>query len=331
METLLVGLFAYVLVLWPLVAASRRVLGVRVGYVRALCAAVFGGVVGGLVVRTFPLTVQTSAGAAVGLLIPLAGGTLAATLLFLFVAELAAPSGTALGLFAHLRSVRARAARARRYSRITRVAIRHGLGGYLTGRREPGLGPGRHAKLARSLRRALEEGGVTFVKLGQLLSTRSDLLPPAFVDELSRLQDRVAPAPAEAVFALLREELGAESAVVFAEFDPEPLAAASIAQVYGARLRSGAEVVVKVQRPGIRAQAERDVDIVRRLAALLDERADWAHALGVVDLAAGFADALAEELDFRVEAANLEAVAARPVAGLTLPTVHKHGPRNACS
>ncbi|MET7998000.1 AarF/UbiB family protein [Amycolatopsis sp. NPDC005232] len=323
METLLVGLFAYVLVLWPLVAASRRVLGVRVGYVRALCAAVFGWVVGGLVVRTFPLAVLESAGAAVGLLIPLAGCALAATLLFLFVAELAAPSGTGRGLFGQLRSVRARVARARRYSRIMRIAIGHGLGGYLTGRREPGLGPGRHAKLARSLRRALEEGGVTFVKLGQLLSTRSDLLPPAFVDELGRLQDRVAPAPAEAVFAMLREELGADPEDVFAEFDPEPLAAASIAQVYGARLRSGAEVVVKVQRPGIRAQAERDVDIVRRLAALLDERAGWARALGVADLADGFADALAEELDFRVEAANIEAVAAQPVAGVTLPTVHK--------
>ncbi|MFJ7216611.1 ABC1 kinase family protein [Amycolatopsis sp. NPDC098790] len=304
----------YALVLWPLVVASRRVLGVRVGAVRALCGAAFGWLVAGGIGQAFPLSLLHNGGAAVGLLIPLAGSAFLATLIFLFVAELALPAGFRPG------ALRAKVRRARRYSRISRIAIKHGLGRPIAGRREPGV---RHAKLARSLRLALEEGGVTFVKLGQLLSTRADLLPPVFVDELAKLQDRVAPAKADAVRAVLTEELGGSPDDVFAEFDPEPLAAASVAQVYRARLRSGEDVVVKVQRPGVREQAERDIDIVRRVAAALEERAEWARSLGVADLADGFADALAEELDFTIEARNIAAVAATSCPDVALPTVHK--------
>ncbi|WP_116203691.1 ABC1 kinase family protein [Amycolatopsis circi] len=317
MQTLLLGLLAYVVVLWPLVAAARKVLGVRVGLVRALGAALAGWLVAGTVVRLFPIAVLTNAGVAIGLLIPLAGSALVVTLLVLFVAELAIPSGGP-GLFARMRSLRSRAARTRRYSRIMRIAIRHGLGSFLTGRRT--AGPDGSAKLARSLRLALEEAGVTFVKLGQLLSTRSDLLPPVYIRELSRLHDQVPPAPEDEVRALLREEI---DLTAFAHIDDKPLAAASIAQVYGARLRSGTEVVVKVQRPDIREQVERDIDIVRRLAAVLYERADWARSLGVLELADGFAESLEDELDFRTEAANIEAIAAHPIPGVTLPTVHK--------
>lgn len=133
MQTLLLGLLAYVVVLWPLVAAARKVLGVRVGLVRALGAALAGWLVAGTVIRLFPIAVLSNAGVAIGLLIPLAGSALAVTLLVLFVAELAVPSGGP-GLFARMRSLRSRAARARRYSRIMRIAIRHGLGSFLTGR-----------------------------------------------------------------------------------------------------------------------------------------------------------------------------------------------------
>ncbi|WP_326947898.1 AarF/UbiB family protein [Amycolatopsis sp. NBC_01307] len=316
----LLTLPVYVLVLWPLVAASRRVLGVRIGAVRALCGAAFGWLVAGGVAQAFPKSLPGHGAAFLGLLIPLAGSAFLATLVFLFVAEMAFPGGLGLG---RLRAAYARVSRARRYSQISRIAIKHGLGRYLAGRREPGLAPGRQAKLARSLRRALEEGGVTFVKLGQLLSTRADLLPAAFVEELGKLQDQVAPAPADAVRAVLEAELGGSPDDVFAEFDPEPLAAASIAQVYKARLRSGEDVVVKVQRPGVREQAERDVDIVRRVAAALEERADWARSLGVAELADGFATALAEELDFTIEARNIAAVAATSGPDVALPTVHK--------
>ncbi|WP_086842396.1 ABC1 kinase family protein [Amycolatopsis kentuckyensis] len=318
--TILLGLLTlplYALLLWPLVAAARRVLGVRIGAVRALCAAAFGWLVAGGIGQAFPVSLLHHGGAAIGLLIPLAGSAFLATLIFLFVAELALPHGIGLG------RLRGRLSRTRRYAQISRIAVKHGLGRYLTGRREPGLAPGRHAKLARSLRRALEEGGVTFVKLGQLLSTRADLLPPVFADELGRLQDQVAPARADAVRALLTGELGGSPDDVFAEFDPEPLAAASVAQVYRAKLRSGEDVVVKVQRPGVREQAERDIAIVRRVAAALEDRADWARSLGVADLAEGFATALAEELDFTIEARNITAVAATGSPDVVLPRVHK--------
>ncbi|MEU8633727.1 AarF/UbiB family protein [Amycolatopsis sp. NPDC048633] len=307
----------YALVLWPLVVASRRVLGVRIGAVRALCGAGFGWLVAGGIGQAFPLSLRHNGGAAVGLLIPLAGSAFLATLIFLLVAEMALPGGF------RLRAVRTKILRARRYSQISRIAIKHGLGRYLAGRRDPDLAPGRHAKLARSLRRALEEGGVTFVKLGQLLSTRADVLPPVFVDELGKLQDQVAPAKADAVWAVLTEELGGSPDDVFAEFDPEPLATASVAQVYRAKLRGGEDVVVKVQRPGVREQAERDIDIVRRVAAALEDRADWARSLGVAELADGFAEALAEELDFTIEARNIAAVTATSCPDVALPTVHK--------
>ncbi|MEV6911858.1 AarF/UbiB family protein [Amycolatopsis sp. NPDC051071] len=324
---LLLGLLTlpvYALMLWPLVVAARRVLGVRIGVIRAFCAAGFGWLVAGGILSAFPRPMFAGGGAFAGLIIPVAGGAFLATLMFLFVAEFVLPSGAGLGLIGRIRSLRRRAARTRRYSQITRIAVKHGLGRYLTGRREPGLAQVRHAKLARSLRRALEEGGVTFVKLGQLLSTRSDLLPPVFIDELSKLQDQVAFADADEIATVLREELGGDPDEIFAEFDPEPIAAASIAQVYRAKLRDGQDVVVKVQRPGVQALVDRDLDIVRRVAAALDLRADWARSLGVVDLAEGFADALVEELDFRTEARNIESVAAA-YAGteVAMPTVHK--------
>ncbi|MFD9896149.1 ABC1 kinase family protein [Amycolatopsis sp. NPDC059027] len=326
MENLLLSLLSIpllALVLWPLVVASRRVLGVRIGFVRAVCGAAFGWMVAAAVARAFSPSMAASPAAAAGLLIPLAGCAFLATLVFLFVAEMALPAGSGRGLFSLVRAARTKVSRGRRYSQITRIAIKHGLGRYLVGRREPDVAPGRQAALARSLRRALEDGGVTFVKLGQLLSTRADLLPPVFVEELGKLQDQVRPAPTEAVRAVLRAELGGEPEDVFAEFDPEPLAAASIAQVYQAKLKNGEDVVVKVQRPEVREQAERDVDIVRRVAVALDERADWARALGVIDLADGFAAALAEELDFRTEARNIEAVTAQSGMDVALPTVHK--------
>lgn len=97
---------------------------------------------------------------------------------------------------------------------------------------------------------------------------------------------------------------------MFAAFDKVPLAAASIAQAYTARLHTGEDIVVKVQRPGIGKVVARDLDIVRRLAATLERRTRWGRALGLRDLAEGFAVAIREELDFRVEAANMAAVAA---------------------
>ncbi len=150
-----------------------------------------------------------------------------------------------------LRGARRLAGRTRRYSQISRILARHGLLPYLRGARRSELSTadGR-ARLARSLRLALEDGGVTFVKLGQVLSTRRDLLPPEFIVELSRLQDDAPRVPWPDIKAVLEDALGGLVSEKFASFDEEPIAAASIAQVHTATLLSGERVVVKVRRPG---------------------------------------------------------------------------------
>jgi ubiquinone biosynthesis protein len=294
----LITVVSIALVVWAFAAAARRLLGVPVGLLRALLA-------GGLAVLIVGV-VNRSGGMSRPAYLPLQIGIgMVVALTFLVISETLVPTGTVPSPLEWPRALRHRLGRTRRYSQISRIAFRHGIGSVLVGRGRTSS-PG----LARSVRQALEEGGVTFVKLGQLASTRADLLPPLFIDELSSLQDRVTPAPWDEVAALLADELGAAPEEVFAEFDREPLAAASVAQVHRARLTTGEDVVVKVQRPGIRSVVERDLDIVGRIAGTLQHRTRWGRSIGAVDLAAGFAVALEEELDFRVEARNMAAVAA---------------------
>jgi len=177
--------------------------------------------------------------------------------------------------------------------------------------------------LARSLRLALEDGGVTFIKLGQVLATRRDLLPAEFVDELSGLQDNAPHVPWPEVEQVLRAGLGAEVDDVFQSLDRTPLAAASIAQVHTATLGSRERVVVKVRRPGIETVVAWDLDIVDRLARRLQRSTRWGRGVGAVDLSNGFAEALREELDLRIEAQNMTAVAAaaavRGVGAVRIP------------
>jgi ubiquinone biosynthesis protein len=227
------------------------------------------------------------------------------------VSEALVPSGSLPGPVYLARALRRQAGRTRRYAQITRILVRRGLLPYQRGGRRSELASAEgRARLARSLRLALEDGGVTFVKLGQVLSTRRDLLPPEFIAELSRLQDDAPQVPWPQVEAVLRAELGAGVDEVFASFEREPLAAASIAQVHRATLAGGRPVVVKVRRPGVDGVAGQDLDIVLRLAVRLQRSTGWGRAVGAVTLAHGFADALREELDLRIEARNLTAVAA---------------------
>jgi ubiquinone biosynthesis protein len=149
-----------------------------------------------------------------------------------------------------------------------------------------------------------------FVKMGQVASTRSDLVSPPVADELSHLQDHVAPAPPDGVRELLEEELGSPVDEVFAEFDSQPLAAASIGQVHRARLHGGQQVVVKVQRPGIAGSVNRDLDVLNQLATVVEQRTTWGAEYHVCDLADEFAERLREELDFEIEARNASDIAA---------------------
>ncbi len=223
------------------------------------------------------------------------------------------PAGTVPPPATWPRSLRSRAARSRRYWQIVRIFARCGV-------RPLGRGP-RSVSLARSLTEALDRSGVVFVKFGQALSTRRDLLPAEFTSELGRLQDRVSPLPWAQIERVLGEELGGTA--MFAEIDTDPLASASIAQVHAATLRTGERVVLKVLRPGVASLVERDLDIIARLARRTGARVGWARAIGVVNLAEGFAAALREELDFRVEAGNLAAVgAAASTDGIVIPRAY---------
>ncbi|MBF2759681.1 MAG: ubiquinone biosynthesis regulatory protein kinase UbiB [Ectothiorhodospiraceae bacterium AqS1] len=154
------------------------------------------------------------------------------------------------------------------------------------------------------LRRALEDLGPIFVKFGQILSTRQDLLPPDIAVEFSRLQDKVAPFAGEEAIAIVREELGRSVEELFLDFDPEPLASASIAQVHAARLMDGREVVVKVLRPGIGRIIERDISLLYLIAEIAGRYWRDAVRLRPVEVVAEYEKTILGELDLLREAAS---------------------------
>ena len=220
-----------------------------------------------------------------------------------------------------LRVLRTNTSRAKRYVQVLRILARHRL---LTNPRRDS--DGSLSTVGANLREALEEAGGVFVKLGQVLSTRPDLLPPEVIEELSKLQDAVSPAPYEEIARLFVESLGAPPEELFADFERVPLAAASIAQAHQASLPGGEQVVVKVQRPGIRPLVEQDLDILLMMARAAEARTNWGRRLQLVDLAERFAEVMREELDFRVEAGNLQAVCAslEPDSPIRIPVVYPH-------
>ena len=160
------------------------------------------------------------------------------------------------------------------------------------------------AERACGFRKRLVELGPAYVKLGQVLSTRPDLLPPPYIEELQRLQDDVGPIPFAEVEATITEELGGRISKLFASFEHEPLASASLGQVHGAELRDGRPVVVKVQRPGIRAQLAEDIAYFRELARFLDDHTAAGDRVDLVGVIQQLERALADELDYRTEARN---------------------------
>ena len=161
------------------------------------------------------------------------------------------------------------------------------------------------APKAEELASDLESLGATFVKLGQLLSTRGDLLPEPYLDALSRLQDQVEPFPYEEVEQIVSSELGVRISKAFAEFDREPEAAASLAQVHRAYLRDGRAVVVKIQRPGVRDQIVNDLDALEEVANFIDAHTEVGKRYEFGRLQADLRRSLLRELDFQREASNL--------------------------
>lgn len=299
--------------------AARQLLGLQGGLIRTLLCAVLGLAVGGSLLGPH---LQTAAEKA-ALFPVMVGIQLLTTVLALLVIDAILPRRSPI---AWVEDAQHRIARARRYAQVSNIARRNGLVRQV--RVRPRFGDHeRNVAFARSLRRTLEEAGVTFVKLGQLMSTRDDLLPPEFITELRGLQDEVVPAPWTLVRELLAAELDAPADEVFTQFEQKPLAAASVGQVHRATLPSGEQVVVKVQRPGITTVVDRDLDIALRVAASLEQRAAWARDVGAVELAHDFAAALREELDFRVEARNLTTITAasalhRSVDRIRLPQLY---------
>jgi ubiquinone biosynthesis protein len=160
------------------------------------------------------------------------------------------------------------------------------------------------------VRQALEELGATFIKLGQILSTRADLLPPEYQAELAKLQDSAPPVRATDVKAIIASELGRPAEEIFASFDENPMAAASIGQVHAATLADGREVVVKVQRPGVAEQIDHDLQILNRLAATASRRWALAAQYNVEGLVNEVADTLRAETDYLREGRNAERFAA---------------------
>jgi ubiquinone biosynthesis protein len=202
-----------------------------------------------------------------------------------------------------------------RYRQIAGVFFKHGFG-FAFDHLGPEWRPWRRVcpphpdqalpqDLAAHFRQALEELGPTFVKLGQILSTRPDLLPTSYIAELSKLHDTVSPAPWEAIRQVLAEEYGRAPEEVFAAIDPQPMAAASLAQVHAATLTNGEEVVIKVQRPNILATISADLDILMALAMAAQSTA-LGRIYDLVAIAEDFGFTLHNELDYRREGRNAD-------------------------
>jgi ubiquinone biosynthesis protein len=168
-----------------------------------------------------------------------------------------------------------------------------------------GAPTGDSAATAKAFRERLVELGPAYIKLGQVLSTRPDLLPRQYIDELEHLQDDVPPMSFEEVEQTIEEELHARISKLFASFEQEPLGSASLGQVHAAELRDGRSVVVKIQRPGLREQLSEDIEFFRELATFLTEHTSTGSRIDLIGVVQQVERALIDELDYRTEARNM--------------------------
>ena len=207
-----------------------------------------------------------------------------------------------------------------RAARIGRVMGKYGVREVFS----PSQGDRDHRERAQKLRAAMEELGPTFAKLGQILSTRPDLLPPEYIEELATLQDRVTPLTEEEVVQVMEQELGVPWEGVFASIEPTPIAAGTIAQVHRATLETGDRVVVKVQRPTARQDIMQDLGLLERFAEKTEGRPAFRQVFDMPAIIEHLSDSLRRELDFRQEANNIERMRAvlEPYERLDVPGVY---------
>ncbi len=215
--------------------------------------------------------------------------------------------------------LRRRLAEIARGRRITEILVRNGLGFLVEQlaldrfvprflrrravRADDSVG---RLTVPQRLRHTLEDLGATYIKLGQLLSGRADLLPPDYIEEFSKLLDSAPPVAADEIRSVIESELGAPVDELFASFDDAPLASASIGQVHRATLLDGQEIVVKVQRPGIERVVEADLDLLLHQARFLENRSEMMRDYNLVAISSELARSLRQELDYQVEGRHAE-------------------------
>ena len=289
--SVLLRAFGFVALTLVFASLARRVLGAnRVSWVRAIVAGIIGVVVGtavGTALVQLDVNDDSSAvGVAIVTAILVSVGLIVA--MQLISRPRSAPRSRG-GIGGSLRV-------AGRTSEVLRIAARHGLGPYVGRRRSSDRPPS-----GAQLRGALEESGVVFVKFGQVLADRPDLVGPAIAEELSSLHHQVTPLGREVMETALRSEIP-DFDDIFESIDWDPLGSASIAQVYQAKLKDGSDVVVKIRRPGIEDEVRRDGKVVRRVSQLAERHSDWARNIGLAGLASSFVADLERELDYAGEA-----------------------------
>lgn len=293
-----------------LVGSTRRALGTRTGLGRTVVSSAVA--VGSLwplgLVFAGPLGLVDADGAWA----PTGPALLAAVLLallwiqvaavvILVILEALAPTASVPSLPHMARGLYERARRARRIAQLAKIASSSGLTRVLR------TGPA-HQDFADALVTAINRSGVTFVKMGQLLATRQDLLPDNVTRALSSLQAHASPIPVEQVRKVIRAELGAEPEEIFASFTAEPMAAASVAQIHEARLHDGRDVVVKVQRPAAKSQVRDDIAVLEHAAEIAEHRFEWARAMHLTGLVHELMETVRQELDYRQELTNTRAL-----------------------
>jgi ubiquinone biosynthesis protein len=309
---------------------SLRLLGTRRGWVKALVS----GLLGWGTATAVALGVNDWDWGADGLVVHLLAIGIPATMAAAVMLDLLArPGSLALGERAGLvvaprpmRALRRRVSVIRRYQELVRLCRQEGFGPRPLPSESEHVDP-----IGVRVRRVLEQAGGVYIKLGQIAATRVDIIPAEICDELATLQNRVTAEPKERIAPFLESELGASVDEVFAEFDWEPLAAASIGQTYCARLHSGENVVVKVQRPDIEELLERDLAALALLADLAQRRTQFGQGVRSGELLAQFAEGLRAEIDFRHEMSAMEEMAMLldGRSGVRVPRVYRDlsGPR----